>query len=100
TPLLPYTTLFRSEHDRLPTFAVAQEPTEHLHRWITKTDPPLRVIWYAPPKRYCEGSGTNGADASTVTGQLRSLHGVGPLFVGHVTTTLTFATPMAACITT
>src|SRR5437016_13996186 len=41
-----------------------------------------------------------GAVASTMTRQLRSAHGVGPIMSGYVTVTLTFCTPIAAWRTT
>src|SRR5205807_9580147 len=66
----------REQDDGLAFFAVitSKETTECVHRWITNCEPPLRVIWNAPFSRYCDGSGTNGADASTDTRQLRSAH--------------------------
>src|SRR5207247_192318 len=97
----------REEHDGLAflAFVVTEESAVGVvHRWITNCEPPLRVIWNAPFSRYCEGSGTNGAEASTITRQFRSAQwtaGLVPGYVsGYVTVTVMFGTPIAAVRTT
>ena len=62
------------QEDRLAAFALGADPGARLrHRWMKSCDPPRSVIWNAPPRRYWDGSGTNGAVASTVTRWLRWL---------------------------